>query len=332
MENSKISWTHHTFSPWIGCVEVSPGCTRCYARTFVTGRMQLPVWGPPKTTARRRTGDSTWKMALRWDRASQRAGERHRVFCASLADVFEEHPMVEPWRVELFDLIARCPNLDWLLLTKRPENFKRFLPPAWQAKPLPNVWIGTTVEDQKRADERIPLLLDAPAAVRFLSCEPLLEEVNVSKYLRRTWRKNPSCTFCDGEGNYSMATGALCPCGHSSRVDWTIVGGESGPGARRCDVRWIRSLVRQCKEAGTAAFVKQLGANVVTRNDDGFEAELDGGSPPTSWPTPKAVEENINGFREEHQGADVRVRLADQKGGAMEEWPADLRIREFPRP
>ncbi|MEY5060411.1 MAG: hypothetical protein RIS45_332, partial [Planctomycetota bacterium] len=137
-----IQWTDHTFNPWMGCQRVSPGCERCYAETLVTTRLRLPVWGPPKTTERKRTAVANWRKPLAWDRAAAKAGKRARVFCASLADVFEDHPAVAPWRTELFALIEQTPHLDWQLLTKRPENLRKMLPTAWLESPRPNVWLG----------------------------------------------------------------------------------------------------------------------------------------------------------------------------------------------
>lgn len=273
--DSGIQWTDHTFNPWMGCARVSPGCEHCYAETLVTGRMKLPVWGPAKTTERKRTAESNWKKPLAWDRAAAKTGKRARVFCASLADVFEDHPSLAAWRTDLFALIERTPHLDWQLLTKRPENLLRVLPAAWLASPRPNVWLGTTVEDQQRARERIPRLRRVPASRHFLSCEPLLEGLSLAPYLDTS------------DLHDEAARGHL-----ASPIDWVIVGGESGPGARPFNVGWARSLVAQCRAAGVPVFVKQFGA----RPFDGAGT----------------------------------VALRDSHGGDLAEWPADLRVREFP--
>jgi protein gp37 len=180
----------------MGCQKVSPGCENCYAEKLVTGRMQLPVWGPPKTTKRQRTSAATWKLPARWHRAALRAGVRRRVFVASLADVFEDHPDLVPWRAEALAILAQCTALDVQLLTKRPENVVRMVPPAWLEHWPRHVWIGCTVEDQRRADERIPELLKVPAAVRFLSCEPLLEPVKLEPWLA----SGTACPECGGYG------------------------------------------------------------------------------------------------------------------------------------
>jgi protein gp37 len=155
------------------------------------------------------------------------------VFCASLADVFEENPQVDSWRLDLFDLIERATNLEWLLLTKRPENVISMIPLAWSSIP-DHVWIGTTVENQAMADKRIPELLRIPARVRFLSCEPLLSKVS----LIGQWRP----------GEYSFA-----------HVNWVIVGGESGPKARLMDPDWVWLLREECQAANIPYFFKQWG-------------------------------------------------------------------------
>jgi protein gp37 len=184
------------------------------------------VWGPAKTTNRRLFGDGHWREPVGWNAAARREGSRKRVFCASMSDVFEDHPQVTTPRSRLFQLIDETESLDWLILTKRPENIGAFVPPAWLERPRSNVWFGTSVEDQRRADERIPILAKVPAAVRFLSCEPLLGPI---------------------------------PDLDLSAIDWVIVGGESGPGARRMDVAWARSLRDQAKRTRTSFFFKQTG-------------------------------------------------------------------------
>jgi protein gp37 len=304
--NTSIQWTHHTFNPWWGCTHISPGCEHCYAEAW-DKRTGGSHWGLAKE--RRFFGAKHWREPLKWNEAAKKTGERHRVFCASMADVFEDRRDLDEQRNALWELILSTPCLDWLLLTKRPQNAVNMLP--WGRSglgptPWKNVWLGTTVEDQKRANERIPILGQIPAGVRFLSCEPLLERLSLSL----------------------------------KGIHWVIVGGESGAGARRLDVEWARTIVHRCKEDGVAVFVKQLGAFVVDRNDAGFEAEnevfaegQDAGRPvnPSAWPTPSDVEHDIDGYREEYQGAPVRIRLRDSRhGGDPSEWPDDLRVRKFP--
>jgi protein gp37 len=218
-ESTKIEWCDHTFNPWIGCTAVSPACDHCYAESLAR-RYGWAKWG--KGAPRKLTSDANWRKPLAWDRAAEKAGVRRRVFCASLADVFDAE-IPDAWRLKLMQLIWSTPNLDWLVLSKRPQVGKKFF--EHQAMPA-NVWLGTTVEDQKMANLRIPILLSIPARVRFLSCEPLLSDIQ----LRTEWLM---------------------------RLDWIIAGSESGHGARPCDLDWVRSLRDQCQTAGVHFFWKQ---------------------------------------------------------------------------
>lgn len=224
--NSEIAWTDHTFNPWWGCVRVSPGCQHCYAETFAK-RTGNAVWGVD--APRRVFGDKHWAEPLKWNAAAARAGKSARVFCASMADVFENRRDLDVWRERLWNLIDATPSLDWLLLTKRPQNIRNLVPSDWLRDPRDNVWLGTTAEDQQRADERIPALLDVPASVRFVSAEPLIAPVTLGVELRMG-------------------------------LDWLIVGGESGPGARAMDYQWATRLRDECEEAGIWFFYKQGGA------------------------------------------------------------------------
>lgn len=320
-EHTAISWTDHTFNPWWGCTRVSPGCDHCYAETF-TKRLGLKVWGqdaPPRFF-----GDKHWAEPLKWNRDAEKAGVRRRVFCASMADVFEGRPEHQPHRLRLWRLIMDTPHLDWLLLTKRPGAVLPLLlsdaaalrhsgtAGAWamvhdwavNGFAPQNVWLGTTVEDQKRADDRIPLLLTTPATVWFLSCEPLLERVNM-----RHWLGACTCvvSVSEGAGMHAAGCAATMP-----RIDWVIVGGESGPGARPFDIAWARDILRQRRTADVACFVKQLGSRPVNN------------IAPTKTTTHLAGGAVI---RFKHEGARV---LADRKGADWNEWPADLRERAFP--
>jgi protein gp37 len=223
---TEIQWTTHTFNPWWGCLEVSPGCDNCYARTL-SERWGFDVWGPPRTSPRRLFGDKYWAEPLKWNATAAQEGRRHRVFCASMADVFEFHPQLDAVRARLWALIEQTPWLDWQLLTKRPMNIARMLPSAWLEQVRPNVWLGTSVEDQPRAELRIRHLVAVPAVVHFLSCEPLLGPVDLGPWL--------------------------------GDLDWIITGGESGPHYRPMDLDWVRSLRDQCQGAGLALFHKQQG-------------------------------------------------------------------------
>ena len=168
-KNSHIEWTHHTFNPWWGCAKVSPACQNCYADLWAR-RMGHDLWG--KSASRRFFTDAHWKELLDWNEEAQAERTRHRVFCASMADVFERRAELNPQRQRLWKLIEATPWLDWLLLTKRPQNIGDMVP--WSKKWPDNVWLGTTVESQQYAEERLPSLLKHKSVVRFLSCEPLL--------------------------------------------------------------------------------------------------------------------------------------------------------------
>lgn len=319
-----ISWTDHTFNSHMGCQRISPACGGakgvggCYEEALVTGRMgynvtsadprrRLTVWGPSATSVRVRTGASNWRNPLAWDAAAKRDGVRRRVFCASLADVFEEHPDLPAVRADLWPLVEKCDGLDWQLLTKRPENIIRMVPPAWLAPggwPA-HVWVGTTVEDQKRAEQRIPELLKVPARVRFLSCEPLLEAVDLEA----------AFAVYDRHGEPS---GPRCNADGSPAISWVIVGGESGPGARPFALEWARSIVAQCREAGVPVFVKQMGDNAVDTAD---ECPAGGGC---------GLDECAAGCRYA-KAATRRVRFAAHHGADPDEWEPGLRVQEFPR-
>lgn len=222
-KNSKIEWTHHTFNPWWGCVKVSEACKHCYAEAWAK-RVGKKVWGPK--SERRFLSDAHWRQPIAWDREAERSGERHRVFCASMADVFEDRDELIEARARLGALIEATPNLDWLVLTKRPQNAVRLSP--WAGDWPRNVWAGTTVELQHRADELLPFLDQIPAAVRFISAEPLLGPLELGNWL-------------------------------GSTINWVITGGESGPKARPASPSWFTGIHRQCMEAEVAFHFKQWG-------------------------------------------------------------------------
>lgn len=227
-KDSGISWTHNTFNGWIGCTKVSPGCKFCYAEKW-DERFGGGHWGPG--APRRLTKDANWKQPVKWNAEATKTGERQRVFCSSLADVFDAE-VPDEWRERLWKLIGMTPMLDWLVLTKRPENAKDMLPDDWD-NGYANVWMGTTTEDQERADERIDILAGIPAVVRWLSVEPQIGRIDFSKWL-------------------SMETVPF---------DWLIFGGESGneAGVRVFDPEWIREPMALAKSRGVSRFVKQMG-------------------------------------------------------------------------
>ena len=272
-ENSAIEWTDHTFNPWRGCQKVSPGCENCYAETLSHRNPGvLGEWGPPHATERPIAAESYWRKPLAWNRQAEAAGRPARVFVASLADVFEDAPQVVDARARLFDLMADTPWLTWLVLTKRPENVRGLTPwTRWGDSWPVNVWLGTSVEDQQRADERIPALLDTPAAVRFLSCEPLLGPVTLERWLGYN---DPA-----DDGAYVPRAAA------DQRIRWVIVGGESGPRARPMHPAWARTLRDQCTDAGVPFLFKQWGAWSPSWTVDGGTFELaDLRDDETVWP------------------------------------------------
>jgi protein gp37 len=265
--DTRIEWCDATFNPWTGCQKVSPACDHCYAETQAKrAPATFGGWGPG--AERKRTSESYWRQPLLWNKRAAKDGTRPRVFCASMADVFD-NAVPEDWRAALWALIASTGNLDWLLLTKRPQNIARMLPfgDRWNPReprrpddgPWPNVWLGTTVENQAEADRRIPHLLAVPAAKRFLSCEPLLGPVNLTRWLRafdhcpHDGAAANSCEGCDGTG------GGDCGAVTRACIDWIIAGGESGPKARPSHPDWFRSLRDQCQAAGVPFFFKQVG-------------------------------------------------------------------------
>ncbi|KVC45175.1 phage Gp37/Gp68 family protein [Burkholderia diffusa] len=246
-ENSKIEWCDHTFNPWEGCQKVGPGCDHCYAETRNArfGGGTAVNWGPG--APRRRTSAANWRKPLAWNRDGTFYaihGRRQRVFCSSLADVFDN--AVDPaWRSDLFRLIADTQNLDWLLLTKRIGNVAAMLREIGIDRLPGNVWLGATIVNQAEADRDIPKLLAMPARVRFLSMEPLLERVDLAA---------SGALWSDMNGNIVDA-----PSRGLRGVDWVIVGGESGHGARPMHPDWARSLRDQCAAAGVPFLFKQWG-------------------------------------------------------------------------
>jgi protein gp37 len=237
-ETTKISRCDATVNPWWGCTKVSPGCANCYANAFLK-RCGKSIWGEGQPREDHLVNSR--KLAMTLQCKAFKEGKRLRVFCASMADWLYDEVPVE-WLAELLDFIQQTPQLDWLLLTKRPESFKPRMRMAARVKghggarlatqwgiegnPPSNVWIGTTLEDQQRTIQRIPALLDIPARVRFLSCEPLLEPVTLPTL---------------------------------SHIHWVIVGGESGPHFRAFDPDWARKLRDDCRKQGVAYFMKQMG-------------------------------------------------------------------------
>jgi protein gp37 len=259
-EKTEIAWTDSTFNPWWGCTKISPGCDNCYAQAL-DKRTGGAHWGAG--VERRRTSEHNWNDPVRWNKKADsffaKHGRRQRVFCASMADVFDNE--VDPqWRVDLFNLIVLTPNLDWLLLTKRIGNVALMLKDMGGA-PLPsNVWLGSTICNQAEAYRDIPKLLAVPAAKRFLSMEPLLGPVDLKFRIVNT---NPPAgieSMTPAQVNeHAMVIARAMYHAMCDMVEWVIVGGESGPNARPMHSDWVRSLRDQCVAAGVPYFFKQWG-------------------------------------------------------------------------
>ena len=252
-----IQWTDETWNPVTGCTKVSPGCSRCYAydvaKRFWKGRPFEDV----------RFHEDRLFQPLHWTRP-------RRVFVNSMSDLFHED-LAGHQLFSIFDVMARAHWHTFQVLTKRADRMRCFMKNIAPGHIPSNVWLGVSVENQTTADKRIPILLDTPAAVRFLSVEPLLDRVDLTTYLK-------------GHGDFQR-----------SPIDWVIVGGESGRQARPCNLKWVSDIVRQCRDSSVPCFVKQLGAKAVVGR--------------TKFP----------------------LILHDTKGGNIEEWPSDLRVREFPK-
>ena len=284
-ENTTIEWADHTFNPWEGCQKIGLGCLHCYAETRNArfGGGVAINWGPG--APRRRTSASNWQLPLKWDREAKAKGIRYRVFCASLADVFDNE--VDPqWRADLFQLIISTPNLDWLLLTKRIGNAKAMIAEAVECpmdmmdvlRPLPNVWIGATVVNQEEADRDIPKLLAAPAVKRFLSMEPLLGPVELGHWIGTT-KAIGATTFRDENNIYRCDLTGTPVDG----IDWVIVGGESGPGARPMHPDWARSLRDQCTAAGVPYLFKQWGEWREPEHGENFDTSMGRAAKPPAF-------------------------------------------------
>lgn len=224
--NSNIEWCHHTFNPWIGCTKISPACDNCYAETWDQRFTGGARWGAK--AERTRTKPANWNKPLKWNQEAKELDIRYRVFCASLADVFDNKVPTD-WRDDLWALIRATPHLDWLLLTKRPQNISRpassMLPEDW-GDGYHNVWLGVTVENQDELLRRVPVLSVMPAALRFISAEPLLGPLQF-------------------------------PHGWINSFQWIIAGGESGPDCRDVDDDNFRLLRDQCKSEDIAFLFKQ---------------------------------------------------------------------------
>ncbi|KFC62738.1 Bacteriophage protein gp37 [Devosia sp. LC5] len=259
-ETSAIEWTDSTFNPWIGCTKISPACDHCYAEALMDKRHGRVKWGGERS----RTSESNWQQPRRWQKQAAaffaEHGRRQRVFCSSLADVFDNQVPTE-WRDDLWALIRDTPALDWQLLTKRPQNIGKMLPAFWD-EVRGHVWLGTTVEDQQRADMNIPHLLRHDAAVRFISVEPMLGPIDLEAARPAENIRVFGFPVVDVlRGCHMHAPYGIRPRSKpgKAKVNWVIAGGESGPEARPSHPDWFRSLRDQCAAAGVPFLFKQWG-------------------------------------------------------------------------
>lgn len=347
-DDTGIAWTDATWNPVRGCSRVSEGCRNCYAER-VASRFNGPG-APYEGLAKdgRWTGvvkvvDRVLDQPLRWQRP-------RRIFVNSMSDLFHEKLSNEEIAA-VFGVMAAAPRHTFQVLTKRPERMRAWMEvqrSRWRSSggtgpnvgamlafgatrslisfeecaalgdlawPLPNVWLGVSVENQATADERIPILLGTPAAVRFVSYEPALGPVDFSRFMWPVHEQWPSPYRSPNEARAAGATvtrhrQALVSA-HSTFLDWIIGGGESGPGARPFDVAWARSTIKQCRAAGVACFVKQLGSRPFA---------IEGSTAAKSWVDFSGPIDDCGG-----------IHPRDRKGGDPAEWPEDLRVREFPK-
>ncbi len=350
-----IQWTDETWNPVRGCTRVSAGCVHCYAET-IAHRFSGP--GLPYEGL---TTNGRWNSQIRVVPAHMidpvRWRRPRRIFVNSMSDLFHANVPLDVIDT-VFAVMHVARHHQFQVLTKRPEGMQRYMADpetprridaavlalmtdhveiggsmcimqrdlrvrdAWVAGPAPDLWppthvaLGVSVENQATADERIPLLLATPASLRFISAEPLLGRLSLLDYLYTDLQ--PTGDFRTHAGTREMRF----THGGRSGLGWVICGGESGPGARPCDVAWVRSIVQQCAAAGVPCFVKQLGQHVIDRNDAGFE-----GDPGDAWTPETRYEDRTS---EGWQGDPVRVRLRARKGDDMAEWPEDLRVRQYP--
>jgi protein gp37 len=332
-DKTKIEWTDASWNPVTGCTKVSAGCTNCYAERMakrLAGRAGYPSFDP---RANGPVGDP-FAVTLRPDRLNEplRWRKPRRVFVCSMSDLFHKD-VPDEFIDRVFAVMADCPRHTFQVLTKRPERMVAYLShtrgdgnvlarvllaarempkqKGWVAPgsfdwPLPNVWLGTSIENQATAGERIPHLLRCPAAVRFVSYEPAIAPVSFR--WMRAWEGSSRGSALNPAGSTNEYDGLR-------KLDWIIAGGESGPHARPCSIEWIRSVVEQCRAAGVPVFVKQLGR----------------------WPSSNQPEcESWEPLWEDKTCTRLSGRYApygglSHKGGNPSEWPEDLRVQEFPK-
>jgi protein gp37 len=260
-ETTGIEWTDSTFNPWWGCTKISPACDHCYAADL-DKRTGGNHWG---NVPRRRTSEKNWNEPRRWQKKAAEFmaahGRRRRVFCASMADVFDNQ-VDSAWRDDLWALFRECPDLDWLLLTKRPQNIAKMKPAFWD-EIKSSIWLGTTIEDQQRADQNLSHLLLHDSAVRFISCEPMVGPINLNSVKWDTAdgavRRFNALTHTLASTAYWVGEPVPVPTRPRHFLNWVIAGGESGPRARVADPEWFRSLRDQCAVFDVPFLFKQWG-------------------------------------------------------------------------
>lgn len=320
-EKTGIAWADSTRNFWSGCTKVGPGCDGCYAEAFnrwTRGKNEetgeAKNWGLGAQRVSHVEG--AVRDLRRWNSQSAAMGRRRSVFINTFSDTFDnEAPQV--WRDSIWEAVRENGWIDFLLVTKRVGNVVKMVPEQWMREGFPaNARLLITVVNQEEADRDVPKLLALPCK-NGISYEPALGPVHWGMWLSRT--NMPGLNLLPGFRDPLPG------------IEWVIVGGESkqaGHPARPFVIGWARETIAQCRAAGVAVFVKQLGSFVVDRNDAGFD-----GCTPGGWPDmdPANLDHDINGFKEEYQGADCRVRLRDPAGEDPAEWPEDLRVREIPQ-
>lgn len=254
-DNSKIQWTTHTWNPWQGCQKVSPGCKYCYMYRHFARWADEDTDAFDKASHPFRSSKATFNKPLSYT-------EPAMVFTCSLSDFFIEE--ADAWRPDAWDIIKRTPHLTYQVLTKRPERIAQCLPPDW-GEGYDNLWLGVSIENQEWADKRLPVFLQVPAKIHFVSAEPLLGPIDFTN-VTATPDQTPGKGRFDLVGQFNAFRNADFPV----TIDWVIIGGESGNTTglyryRPCEVSWMESIVQQCKSAGVSVFVKQLGTDIAKR-------------------------------------------------------------------
>ncbi len=347
-DRSAIHWTDATWNCLVGCSRVSAGCVNCYAERLVHRGLSAQhrgltkiVNGAPHWTGEVRLVESALDLPLRWKKP-------RRIFVNSLSDLFHEK-VPDDWLAQIFAVMWLSPRHTFQVLTKRPERalevlskptFEMFVQMAgeslgrknapdfltWQSMtkmewrwPLPNVWLGVSVEDQATADERIPLLLQTPAAVRWVSYEPALGPVDFLSQWHDWLAGWTTETEADPRDGTPMPVQV-----QTERLNWLVVGGESGPGARPFDLAWARQTIAQGRATGVPVFLKQVGAYPILQDTLIEICHQD-------WPASRQCGYGWLQALDNVRETGHRALLKDRKGGDPAEWPADLRVREYPK-